>query len=89
VADGGGKASAALNVLDGAHRVAAFLIGSVRKGWRDDWTIRVDMINGMPGLVLIGASGVVQTSAFEFEGDTIKAIYAVRNPDKLKHLDLH
>jgi RNA polymerase sigma-70 factor, ECF subfamily len=86
VADGGGKASAALNVLEGAHRVAAFLVGATRKGWTDDLTIRLDTINGMPGLILTGANGVVQTSAFEFDGDAIKAIYAVRNPDKLTHI---
>jgi RNA polymerase sigma-70 factor (ECF subfamily) len=28
----------------------------------------------------------VQTTAFEIEGDVVKAIYVVRNPDKLRHL---
>jgi RNA polymerase sigma-70 factor, ECF subfamily len=30
--------------------------------------------------------GPVQTSAIEIEGDVIRAIYVVRNPDKLRHL---
>ena len=30
--------------------------------------------------------GSVQTTAFEIEGDVIRALYVVRNPDKLRHL---
>jgi RNA polymerase sigma-70 factor (ECF subfamily) len=86
VADGGGKAQAALNVLEGDRNVAAFLIGAIRKGWSDDLRVELGTINGMPGAIIIGAHGVVQTTACEFEGDRIKTIYAVRNPDKLKHL---
>jgi len=33
--------------------------------------------------------GVVQTTAVELEGDLVKAIYVVRNPDKLKHITPH
>jgi RNA polymerase sigma-70 factor (ECF subfamily) len=86
VTDGGGKVVAALNVIEGADRVAAFLAGVVRKGWTDDMTIRFDTINGLPGLLLITANGLVQTNAFEIEDGVVKAIYIVRNPDKLRHL---
>jgi RNA polymerase sigma-70 factor (ECF subfamily) len=30
--------------------------------------------------------GAVQTSAFEIEDGLIRALYVVRNPDKLRHL---
>jgi RNA polymerase sigma-70 factor (ECF subfamily) len=86
VTDGGGKVAAAINVIEGAERVAAFLVGAVRKGWTDDLTVRFDTINGLPGLMVSGPHGVVQTNAFEIEGDAVKAIYVVRNPDKLRHL---
>ncbi len=86
VADGGGKASAALNVIEGAGRVAAFLAGAVRKGWTDDLTVEFDTINGLPGVIVSGAHGVIQTTAVEFDGDAIKTIYVVRNPEKLRHL---
>ena len=86
VTDGGGKVSAALNVIEGAERVAAFLAGAVRKGWTDDMTVRFDAINGLPGFIVSGPNGLVQTNAFEIEGDVVKAIYVVRNPDKLRHL---
>jgi RNA polymerase sigma-70 factor (ECF subfamily) len=86
VTDGGGKVAAALNELDGADRAAAFLIGAARKGWRDDFTLRFATINGLPGVIVDGPDGVVQTAAFEIEGDVIRALYVVRNPDKLRHL---
>jgi RNA polymerase sigma-70 factor, ECF subfamily len=84
--DGGGKVAAALNVIEGADRAARFLIGATRKGWRDDFTVRFETINGLPGVIVDGPEGPVQTAAFEIEGDVIRALYVVRNPDKLRHL---
>ena len=86
VTDGGGKAAAALNVLDGADRAARFLVGAARKGWREDFALRFATINGLPGVVLDGPDGPVQTTAFEIDGGVIRALYVVRNPDKLRHL---
>jgi RNA polymerase sigma-70 factor, ECF subfamily len=86
VTDGGGKAPAALNVLEGADRAARFLIGATRKGWRDDFRVRVAAINGLPGLIVDAPDGPVQTAAFEIEGGLIRALYVVRNGDKLRHL---
>jgi RNA polymerase sigma-70 factor (ECF subfamily) len=86
VADGGGKVSAALNVIEGADHVAGFLAGVVPKGWTDEMSVRVETINGLPGLIMSGPSGLVQTTAFEMEDGLVKAIYVVRNPDKLRHL---
>jgi RNA polymerase sigma-70 factor (ECF subfamily) len=84
--DGGGKAAAALNVLDGADHVARFLVGTARKGWRDDFTVRLATINGLPGAILDGTDGPVQTAAFEIESGVIRALYVVRNPDKLRRV---
>jgi RNA polymerase sigma-70 factor (ECF subfamily) len=86
VTDGGGKVTAALNVIEGAQRAAAFVAGATRKGWAADWSLRFDTINGLPGVVISSPRGLVQTSAFEIEDGVIKTIYVVRNPDKLKHL---
>jgi RNA polymerase sigma-70 factor (ECF subfamily) len=86
VTDGGGKVSAALNVIDGADRASRFLVGATRKGWREDFTLRFAIINGLPGVILDAPEGPVQTSAFEIEGNVIRAIYVVRNPDKLRHV---
>jgi RNA polymerase sigma-70 factor (ECF subfamily) len=86
VTDGGGKVRAALIVIDGADRAARFLVDVTRKGWREDFTLRFATINGLPGAILDGSDGPVQTATFEIEDDVIRALYVVRNPDKLRHL---
>jgi RNA polymerase sigma-70 factor (ECF subfamily) len=90
VTDGGGKVRAALNVIEGADRVARFLVGASRKRpdawWREDFTVRLATINGLPGMIVNAPEGPVQTAAFEIEGALIRALYVVRNPDKLRHL---
>jgi RNA polymerase sigma-70 factor (ECF subfamily) len=86
VTDGGGKAPAALNELEGADRAARFLVGATRKGWREDFTVRFATINGLPGIIVYGPEGPLQTAAFEIEADLIRALYVVRNPDKLRHV---
>ena len=88
--DGGGKVRAALNVVEGADRAARFLIDVTRKRpgawWRDDFRPRFAIINGLPGIIVDAPKGPVQTAAFEIEGDVIRALYVVRNPDRLRHL---
>jgi RNA polymerase sigma-70 factor (ECF subfamily) len=84
--DGGGKVAAALNVLEGADHAARFLVGTTRKGWREEFTLRFATINGLPGVILDGSDGPVQTTAFEIEDGIVRALYVVRNPDKLRHL---
>ncbi|ACL67337.1 RNA polymerase, sigma-24 subunit, ECF subfamily [Anaeromyxobacter dehalogenans 2CP-1] len=90
VTDGGGKVPAALDVVEGADRAARFLVGATRKRpgqwWREDFTVRFAIVNGLPGVVVDGSDGPVQTSAFEIEDGVIRALYVVRNPDKLRHL---
>lgn len=90
VTDGGGKVRSALEVVEGAERAARFLAGVTRKGadawWRDDFTVRFAPVNGLPGVIVDAPEGVMQTTAFEIDGDVIRAIYVVRNPDKLRHL---
>ena len=90
VTDGGGKVRAALNVVDGADRAAQFLVEAARpragQWWREDFTVRFATINGLPGVIVDSPEGPVQTAAFEIEGDVIRALYVVRNPDKLRHL---
>jgi RNA polymerase sigma-70 factor (ECF subfamily) len=88
VSDGGGKVPAALNVIEGAERAARFLVGTARKGLSGGATLRSATVNGLPGLIVEGADGLIQTVAFEIADDVIRAIYVVRNPDKLKHLSM-
>jgi RNA polymerase sigma-70 factor (ECF subfamily) len=57
-----------------------------RKGSREDFTVRFATINGLLGVIVDGPDGPVQTAAFEIEGAVIRALYVVRNPDKLRHV---
>jgi RNA polymerase sigma-70 factor (ECF subfamily) len=90
VTDGGGKVPAAVEVIEGADRAARFLVDATRKRpgawWRDYFTLRFASINGLPGVIVDGPDGPVQTAAFEIDGGVIRALYVVRNLDKLRHL---
>ena len=54
--------------------------------WRDDFTVRFATINGLSGVIVDAPEGPVQSAAFEIDGEVIRALYIVRNPDKLQHL---
>jgi len=88
--DGGGKVRAAQEVIEGADRAAQFIVDATRKRpdtwWRQDFTLRFAVINGLPGVIVDAPDGPVQTAAIEIEGNVIRAVYVVRNPDKLRHL---
>jgi RNA polymerase sigma-70 factor, ECF subfamily len=90
VADGGGKVRSADTVVEGADRVARFIVNAMRpkvgQWWRDDFTMRFAIVNGLPGVIVDAPEGPVQTTAIEIEGNVIRAMYVVRNPDKLRHL---
>jgi RNA polymerase sigma-70 factor, ECF subfamily len=90
VTDGGGKVRAALSVIEGADRAARFLVDATRKRpgawWREDFRPRLATVNGLPGVIVDSVEGPVQTAAFEIDGNVIRALYVVRNPDKLRHL---
>jgi RNA polymerase sigma-70 factor (ECF subfamily) len=85
-ADGGGKRPAALEPIQGKDNILDFfgVVLASRGLFRREQLERAS-INGFPGFVIRTEEGV-QTTAIEVKGDQIVAIYAVRNPDKLRHL---
>jgi RNA polymerase sigma-70 factor (ECF subfamily) len=90
VSDGGGKVRAARQLVEGADHVARAIVNATRphkdQWWRDEFKIRFATVNGLPAIIVDAPEGPVQTTAFEIEGDLIRALYTVRNPDKLRHL---
>ncbi len=86
-ADGGGKASAARNILHGRSHIARFLIGIFRK-FRNRATTSATLarINGMPGVITCYSDGSIDTTAVEMDGAEIVNVFITRNPDKLKHI---
>ncbi len=86
--DGGGKRPAAGRVMLGQDEVRRTFaaIARLQRGNTGE-LIRFAWINGLPGFVTREADGVLQTTALLIEDDRIKAIYVMRNPDKLRHLE--
>lgn len=84
--DGGGKRRAALNPIFGRLKILRFFLGIARKwGVPDPSQFQAVLINGMPGFLMRGPEGL-ETMAFEIVDGRVTTIYAVRNPDKLRHL---
>ena len=85
-ADGGGKAGAAPNAVEGADRVARFVTGFARKGAADLVPESIEL-NGAPGFVLRRADAIDSAVVLELAGDgRIRRIDIIRNPDKLARL---
>jgi RNA polymerase sigma-70 factor, ECF subfamily len=86
-ADGGGKRPAATEPVlgfDAVMKLQEYLAEWFRKN--ESKFIRAGFINGLPGFITLEADGELQTTAVEIEDEKISAIYVVRNPDKLRHL---
>jgi len=86
--DGGGKRPAVARVMLGSDEVTRTFaaIGRLLRGNFGD-LVRFAWINGLPGFVTREYDGVLQTTALLIEDGRIKAIYVMRNPDKLQHLE--
>ena len=84
--DGGGKAIAVPNVVQGAPNVARGILGSLRKLVPENLVRRLALVNGEPGLVnyLDGKPHSVLT--IQIAADRIQTIYIVTNPEKLSNV---
>ena len=89
--DGGGKVRAALRPLQGAEKVAAWLVGIQRRPWQGtlvtELVIEPAELNGGPGLIAYADGVPVSALTAEIDGDgRVTAIHAQANPDKLQSL---
>lgn len=87
-ADGGGIRFAAIDPIHSMANVCLFF-GDVsrRAAYNLPPLMHEELIDGLPGFVTAESDGIPQTTALEIEDGKIKAIYVVRNPEKLRHLD--
>jgi RNA polymerase sigma-70 factor (ECF subfamily) len=84
VADGGGLVAAARGPIEGAERVARFLVGAAHL---TDLEAKAIWLNGAPG-ARIDIGGEVNTAiSLTVRNGRITHIYAIRNPHKLARLD--
>jgi RNA polymerase sigma-70 factor (ECF subfamily) len=86
-ADGGGKTPAVLHPIVGRDKVVRLFAGLARKpGVQSALLLQQVTIDGLPGFISIDGFDILQTTAIEVQDGKITAIYAVRNPDKLRHV---
>ena len=79
-ADGGGKVRAVPQFARGATQIARVFIAYAR---RPPLQSRTVLVNGVPGLVLRDADGVLSVLAVTIDANRIVAFDMIRNPDKL------
>ena len=86
--DGGGKVSAAINILDGKRRVGAFMAGIYQK-FRNHTTtaLRYDRVNGVMSLLTTYTDDTMDVMSVEISDGRISAVWFQRNPDKLTRLN--
>ncbi|GIH96875.1 RNA polymerase sigma-70 factor [Planobispora siamensis] len=83
--DGGGVRQAILRPVVGARKVARLLAAGLGK-IAGTGSLRPEQVNGHPGLVL-RFDGVIDTVvAVRIDDGLITGLYAVRNPEKLSHM---
>lgn len=83
--DGGGKASAALNVINGPDKIARFFVGISGKlpaGIRRVFAV----VNGQPGWLLYDGKMPYLALALDIADGVVRNVFIMRNPDKLARL---
>lgn len=87
IADHGGKARAQRRAVHGADSVARLILGLLKKGEHvAGAAVAVGRLSGGTAVLTL-QDGVIDTALlFEVRGGKIAALHAVRNPDKLRHL---
>lgn len=79
--DGGGVVQAALSPVEGAGRVARVLRGAASA------SLQPAQVNGYPALIARQGGRIDTVLAIRVDDGLITGLYAVRNPDKLSHVD--
>lgn len=83
--DGGGEVTAALRPIEGRDRITRFLLGIAQKP-PAGLTVEPTAMNGGPGFIARVDGGVQSVWAFHVVDGRIQHLYAVLNPEKLRHV---
>jgi len=84
--DGGGKAPATKKPVVGSAAVAQFVIALTRTVPSDAVFEEIEL-NGLPALIVAKADGqLIVAVMLDIEGDRIRSVFAVANPDKLESI---
>jgi len=82
-ADGGGLALTFVQPIEGGEQVARAWV-AIAKNSLSSMRLLERTVNGQPGLVAQQDGVTLSVFAFEVDGDRIKHIWVVRNPEKLR-----
>jgi RNA polymerase sigma-70 factor (ECF subfamily) len=85
--DGGGNAKAALKVIHGAELIARFATDVFRKAL-GRLEFRIVTVNGEPGLAVLKDTRLLAIVSIRSDGQHILDLYAILNPDKLRHAQI-
>jgi RNA polymerase sigma factor (sigma-70 family) len=84
-ADGGGIAPTFLEPIHGGEQIARAWVEIANNHAPGDVTFHERTVNGQPGLVAHRDGRILTVFAFDIAGDRIRRIWAIRNPEKLRH----
>jgi RNA polymerase sigma-70 factor (ECF subfamily) len=85
-ADGGGKVrGAATRPIVGRDAVARFSMGTTRF-LPEGYTMEIAEVNGQPSLVVRTAGRAFSVISIEVDGQQVRAVRVIANPDKLTHV---
>lgn len=83
--DGGGKRSAALNLVYGADNVARLALGVARRV-PPGAELRIHSLNGQPALVIYSEGQPYSVTLLDIANGRVRGLYNILNPDKLGHV---
>ncbi len=86
--DGGGKAVAVPNQIEGASKVARGILGAQGKLVPKNLVTRILQVNGTLGVVSYLDGKPFSVITLDDDADSIRAIYLVTNPEKLAHVPI-
>jgi RNA polymerase sigma factor (sigma-70 family) len=84
IADGGGLAVTFLRPIEGGEQIARAWVEIANRSLSTMMLVE-RTVNGRPGLVARQDGRTLTVFAFDVAGDRINRIWAVRNPEKLRH----
>lgn len=84
--DGGGRVTAFRNPILGLQRVLRLFAGVSRKNRYSAKLIRSLTIDGLPGYISRDRGDVLQATMLDIAEGKVRAIYIMRNPEKLGHV---
>lgn len=84
--DGGGKVPSIAKLLEGPSRIAHLYYALYRRHGHEAVTYRLGVVNGEPGILRYVDGRLESVQCFVVDAQHIRAIYTVRNPDKLANV---